>query len=136
MAPPATGANTTNGWINSNLNLTTWFKFVAPNSGNIRINCTGFNFNGQVAVYNAQTCSTLSLANLLGANDNEIGGTSVAPNFTLCGLTPNQTYYLLHDAFTSTPGNYAISLSEIDLQAGTTGNQLNVCFGDTANFEL
>jgi hypothetical protein len=81
------------------LNLTTWFKFVAPNSGNIRINCTGVNFNGQVAVYNSQTCSTLSLASLVGANDNEIGGTSLAPNYTLCGLIPNQSYYLLHDAF-------------------------------------
>jgi hypothetical protein len=133
LAPPATGSNTTDGWINSNLNLTTWFKFVAPPSGNMRINCTNLNFNGQVAVYNAQTCSSISLSNLVGANDNAIGGTSVAPNFTLCNLTPNQTYFLLHDALSFTGGNYVISLSEIDLQAGTTGSQLNVCFGDTAN---
>jgi hypothetical protein len=70
---------------------------------------------------------------LIGANDNEIGGTSVAPNFTLCGLIPNQTYYLLHDAFSFTGGNYSISISEINLNAGNTGNQMNVCFGDTAN---
>ena len=133
LAPPATGSNTVDGWSNSVLNLTTWFKFVAPSSGNIRINCTNLNFNGQVAVYNAQTCSSISLSNLVGANDNAIGGTSVAPNFTLCNLTPNQTYFLLHDALSFTGGNYAISLSEIDLQAGTTGGQLNVCFGDTAN---
>ena len=133
LAPPATGANTTDGWINSNLNLTTWFKFVAPPSGNIRINCTGINFNGQVAVYNAQTCTALSSASLIGANDNEIGGTSLAPNFTLCGLVPNQMYYLLHDALSFTGGNYAIAISEIDLQAGVTTSQQNICVGDTAN---
>ena len=133
LAPPATGANTTNGWINSNLNLTTWYAFVAPPSGNIRINCSAINFNGQVAVYNAQTCSSLSLSSLIGANDNEIDGTSLAPNFTICGLIPNQTYYLLHDALSFTGGNYAINLSEIDLQAGTTTSQQNICVGDTAN---
>jgi hypothetical protein len=133
LAPPATGANTTDGWINSNLNLTTWFKFLAPPSGNVRINCTDINFNGQVAVYDAQTCTSISLTGLVGANDNAIGGTSLAPNFTLCNLVPNQTYYLLHDALSFTGGNYSISISEIDLQAGSTGNQLNVCFGDTAN---
>jgi hypothetical protein len=133
LAPPATGSNTVDGWSNSVLNLTTWFKFVAPTSGNIRINCTNINYNGQVAVYNAQTCSAISLSNLVGANDNAIGGTSNAPNFTLCGLTPNQSYYLLHDAFAFAGGNYTISISEIDLQAGTTAGQLNKCFGDTAN---
>lgn len=133
LAPPATGANTTTGWFNSNLNLTTWFKFVAPNSGNVRINCTGIAFNGQIAVYNSLNCSTAQLSDLIGANDNEIGGTSFAPNFTLCGLTPNQTYYMLHDAFSFTGGNYSLSISEIDLNAGVTGNQMNICFGDTAN---
>jgi hypothetical protein len=75
----------------------------------------------------------LSLASLVGANDNEIGGTSVAPNFTLCGLIPSQTYYLLHDALSFTGGNYSIAISEIDLQAGTTSSQQNICVGDTAN---
>jgi hypothetical protein len=133
LAPPATGFNTTTGWFNSTLNLTTWFKFVAPNTGNVRINCTGISFNGQVAVYSATNCSSVMSTGLIGANDNEIGGTSVAPNFTLCGLTPNQTYYLLHDAFSFTGGNYSLSISEINLNAGVTGNQMNVCFGDTAN---
>jgi hypothetical protein len=133
LTPPATGANTTDGWIYSTLNLTTWFKFVAPASGNVRINCTDILYDGQVAVYSPTNCSTIQLSDLIGANDNEIGGSSIAPNFTLCGLTPNQTYYLLHDGLFSVAGNYAISISEIDLNAGNTGNQLNVCFGDTAN---
>jgi hypothetical protein len=133
IAPPATGANTTDGWINSTLNLTTWFKFIAPNSGDIRINCNNINYNGQVAVYNNTTCQAVNLNNLIAANDNEIGGTSLAPNFTVCGLTPGNTYFLLFDGFNSTTGNYAISLSEIVLEAGTQGSQLDVCYGDTVN---
>jgi hypothetical protein len=70
---------------------------------------------------------------LVGANDNEIGGQSVAPNFTVCNLVPNQTYYLLHDGFTFSAGNYSISLESINLNAGITGNQLDICYGDTVN---
>jgi hypothetical protein len=133
IAPPATGATTTTGWINSTMNLTTWFKFVAPNSGDIRINCNNINYNGQVAVYNNTTCQAVSSNNLMAANDNEIGGTSLAPNFTVCGLTPGNTYFLLFDGFNSTAGNYSISISEIVLEAGNQGNQLDVCYGDTVN---
>ena len=133
LTPPATGANTTDGWIYSTLNLTTWFKFNAPASGNVRINCTTVLYDGQVAVYSPSNCSTIQLTDLIGANDNEVGGSSTAPNFTLCGLIPNQTYYLMHDGLFSVPGNYSISISEIDLNAGVTGNQMNICFGDTAN---
>jgi hypothetical protein len=133
IVPPATGANTTDGWFNSTLNLTTWFKFTAPNSGDVRINCTNINYNGQIAVYNNSNCQTLNLNQLVGANDNEINGTSVAPNFTLCNLIPGNTYFMLFDAFISTPGNYSISISEIILNAGTQGAQLDVCYGDTVN---
>jgi hypothetical protein len=133
IVPPATGANTTDGWFNSTLNLTTWFKFTAPNSGDVRINCTNINYNGQIAVYNNSNCQTLNLNQLVGANDNEINGTSVAPNFTLCNLIPGNTYLMLFDAFISTPGNYSISISEIILNAGTQGAQLDVCYGDTVN---
>ena len=40
IAPPATGAQTTDGWANSTLNNTTWYKFIAPASGSIRVNAT------------------------------------------------------------------------------------------------
>ena len=133
IAPPATGANTSDGWINSTMNLTTWFKFVAPNSGDIRVNCNNINYNGQIAVYNNTTCQAVSDNNLIAANDNEIDGLSLAPNFTICGLTPGNTYFLLLDGFNSTAGNYSISISEIILEAGNQGDQLDVCYGDTVN---
>lgn len=132
VAPPVTGANTNTGWVNNFMNNTTWFKFIAPPSGDIRINSTAINFNGQIAVYYPNSCSSIIANDLEGANDDAIGGTSVAPNFTICNLIPGEEYYLLHDGFAA-PGIYSISLSEIILSAGTANGIINVCYGDTAN---
>jgi hypothetical protein len=133
LAPPATGAQTTTGWANQNLELTTWFTFVAPASGNVRINGTALSYNGQIAVYSATSCSDLASFQLEAANDDDLGGVNQAPNFTICGLTPGSTYYLMHDASSFTAGNYAISIYEIDLNAGVEGEVLEVCYGDTVN---
>lgn len=132
VAPPANGAYTTTGWSNNFMNNTTWFKFIAPPSGDIRINGTAINFNGQIAVYSPNTCSSLIANDLEAANDDALDSTSVAPNFTICNLIPGQEYYLLHDGFAA-PGTYSIAISEIVLNAGINNGILNVCYGDTAN---
>ena len=133
VVPPATGAQTTTGWANQNLNLTTWFTFTAPPSGNVRINSTAMNYNGQIAVYAATDCAITGSFTLQAANDDDLDGANAAPNFTICGLNAGDTYYLLHDAFNNTAGNYAISISEIDLNAGVEGELIKVCYGDTVN---
>jgi hypothetical protein len=133
MVPPATGAQTETGWENQNLTLTTWFKFVAPPSGSVRVNCTGMTYNGQAAVYSSSACDNIASFQLVSANDNDMIGTSVAPNFTACGLTPGSTYYILHDAFDGTAGNYGIAIKEIVLNAGVQGEVLEACYGDTVN---
>ena len=133
VVPPATGAQTTTGWANQNLNLTTWFTFVAPPSGNVRINSTAVNYNGQIAVYAATDCAITGSFTLQAANDDDLDGANAAPNFTICGLNPGDTYYLLNDAFNNTAGNYAIAISEIDLNAGVEGEVLEACYGDTIN---
>jgi hypothetical protein len=133
IAPPATGAQTNDGWINSTLNNTTWFTFIAPSSGNVRINNTGINYAGQAAVYESLGCSDFGLFTLISANDNAIGGTSVAPNFTACGLTPGDTVYLMIDGSTATTGNHSISITPIILEAGAYDGLLDVCTGDTIN---
>ena len=132
IAPPVTGATTTTGWVNNFMNNTTWFTFVAPSSGDIRINATAVNFNGQIAVYDPNNCNGIIANDLIAANDDAIGGTSLAPNFTVCNLVPGQVYYLMHDGFAA-PGVHSISISEIILNAGTNNGILNVCYGDTAN---
>jgi hypothetical protein len=133
VVPPATGAQTTTGWANQNLNLTTWFTFVAPPSGNVRINSTAMDYNNQIAVYSATDCSILPSIMMEAANDDDLDGMNAAPNFTICGLNPGNTYYILNDAFNNTAGNYAISISEIDLNAGVEGEVLEACYGDTVN---
>lgn len=133
VVPPATGAQTTTGWANQNLNLTTWFTFVAPPSGNVRINSTAMEYNNQIAVYSATDCSILPSIMMEAANDDDLDGMNAAPNFTICGLNPGNTYYILNDAFNNTAGNYAISISEIDLNAGVEGEVLEACYGDTVN---
>ena len=129
IAPPVTGAQTTTGWANAALNNTTWFTFVAPASGSVRVNNTAIGYNGQAAIYSASDCANYGSFFRLAANDNEIGGTSVAPNFTICGLNPGQTYYLLHDGFNAATGNYAISITPIVLEAGLAGETANICSG-------
>lgn len=135
MVPPATGAQTTTGWANQNLELTTWFKFVAPATGSVRINCTGMDYNGQMAVYNMSACDAVSFQ-MMAANDDDLDGMNQAPNFTVCGMTPGTQYYMMHDAFNFTAGNYAISIYEIVLDAGVEGEQLDICYGDTVNLFL
>ena len=135
IVPPVTGAQTTTGWANNNLNHTTWFKFVAPASGNVRIDATGVAYNGQIGVYFGTDCSIVPSFTLEGANDDEIDGTSQAPNFTVCGLTPGVEYYVLHDG-SGTAGSYTIAISEVSVYAGVEGEAMNICYGETANLYL
>ena len=136
MVPPATGAQTTTGWANQNLEMTTWYKFIAPPSGSVRINCTGVAYNGQMAVYSASSCSNIASVQMMAANDDDLDGLNQAPNFTVCGMTPGTEYYMMHDAFDFTPGNHAISIYEIVLDAGVEGELIEVCYGDTVNLFL
>jgi hypothetical protein len=132
IAPPATGDNTTDGWGESTISSSVWFKFNAPASGNITINCTDVEFDGQVAVYETSNCSDFNTFNLIGANDNSMTSTSAAPNFTICGLTPSSEYYLMYDSRSAyATGAFALQLSELSVDAGIDGNLLEICSGDT-----
>src|SRR3989344_5250140 len=83
-APPADGAQVTTGWTNSTLNGTTWFTFVAPATGSVRVNGNAINYNGQIGIYEVTDCADFATFSLVAANDNEIDGPSLAPNFTVC----------------------------------------------------
>jgi hypothetical protein len=135
IVPPVTGAQTSTGWASNTLSHTTWFKFIAPASGNVRIDATGVDYDGQIAVYYGADCSILPSFTLQGANDNEIDGNSLAPNFTICGLIPGAEYHLMHDG-QGTPGNYTIAISEVSVEAGVPGEVLNICYGETINLFL
>lgn len=134
IAPPVTGAQTTDGWLNNTLSYTTWFKFVAPASGSMRVDATDVIFNGQAAVYEIVSCNDFNSFTLLAANDDEIDGFSQGPNFTICGLTPGAEYYLMHDSYsTSQTGTYSLRLSAINLDAGVSNSTVSICSKDTIN---
>ena len=137
IAPPATGAQTNDGWISSTLTGTLWYTFVAPASGQVRINATTglASYNGKAAVYDATNCSTFSTFTLISANDNSMLTGQPAPNFTACGLTPGNTYYIMFDRV-SAAGNFTLHISEVTVEAGTANTAVtNVCYGDTVDLD-
>ncbi|MFT5777075.1 MAG: hypothetical protein ACI837_000006 [Crocinitomicaceae bacterium] len=132
--PPVTGFNEVDGWGDSNIDFTTWFTFDAPPSGNIWISGKDVGFDGQVAIYSTVDCSDFSVYSLVGANDDAVDFTSAAPYLSICGLTPGNTYYLMHDSWsTTTTGVYSLSLTEIDIEAGTTTGLIDACSGDVVD---
>jgi hypothetical protein len=135
IAPPSTGAQTTTGWENSTISSSTWFTFQAPASGQVRISGVDEGYDGQMAVYAVGNCAQFSSFSLIAANDDAINGSSYAPNFTVCGLVPGNTYYLMHDAhYYWNTGDYSIKITPIDLEAGSaTGSLTQICSGDTTN---
>ncbi|MFK7784402.1 MAG: T9SS type A sorting domain-containing protein [Crocinitomicaceae bacterium] len=134
VAPPTTGFNTTDGWGDANLTFTTWFTFDAPASGSMYVSGTDQGFDGQIAIYEATDCADFTTYTLVAANDDALDFSSAAPDFSVCGLTPGNTYYLLHDSWSqTTTGIYSISLREIVVEAGATTGILDVCTGDTVD---
>ncbi|SFT79282.1 Por secretion system C-terminal sorting domain-containing protein [Lishizhenia tianjinensis] len=134
IAPPASGFYETDGWGNQNMYRTTWYTFTAPASGDVMISGTDVNFSGKMAVYESANCADYNQFNLIGANDNGVlFSSTAAPEWVVCGLTPNQTYYLLHSSNSNSQGNFSIRLTELDFNAGTTTGVIDACIGDTVD---
>ncbi len=138
------GYNATNlpkmTWGSPLIEGSTWFQFVAPPSGSLWFSGLDQNqFASQIAVYEVANCADFNSFVLVGASDqvNDLMDTKVAPHFTLCGLTPGSTYYILHDAwsngFGDLPiyGQYSIKMTEIVLEAGSYVDVINVCTGSS-----
>jgi hypothetical protein len=131
ITPPGGDCQSQMGWCNSNINSTVWYTFTAPPSGNVRVNCAGINFDGQVAAYEVTDCNDFSTYTLIGANDDAPGFYN-PPLMNLCGLTPGMTYYLMYDSYsTVATGTYNMTLSEVVVEAGTDNGLTNICLGDT-----
>jgi hypothetical protein len=139
LAPPVTGTHRKDGWANNEITYSVWYTFEAPSSGNLRIDASDREFNGQIALYEVGACGVLNSYVLLAANEDEIESnqqdSSEAPNFTYCGLNPGQTYYVLYDSYsTDFTGIYTMRLSEISLVAGTfSSDTVDLCTKDTFN---
>jgi hypothetical protein len=118
-----------------------WYTFVAPASGSLWFSGQDENFfASQIAIYELTDCADFATFNLVAASDQTTAdiSTKVAPHFTVCGLTPGATYYVMHDAWgngfdPAIFGQYSIKMTEIVLQAGAFADVINTCTGSTVN---
>ncbi|SFT79299.1 Por secretion system C-terminal sorting domain-containing protein [Lishizhenia tianjinensis] len=136
IEPPTDGFYSTQGWGQSPIYRSTWYTFTAPASGDVMISGTDVNYFAKMAVYETTNCGDYSQYNLIGANDNGVlFGATNAPEWAVCGLTPGQTYYLLHSAQYSYTGagTYSIKLEELDFNAGSATGIVDACIGDTVD---
>ena len=118
IAPPATVCQMTDGWCDTIISFSTWYTFIAPNSGIVHISGTDLGFDGQIAVYETTDCSDLNTFNLIAANDDALDGSSLAPDFIVCGLETGNTYYLMHDAASEfSSGIYSLRLDSLPGQS-------------------
>jgi len=139
IAPQVTNYNDNMGWGNAGFSATTWFTFVAPASGKVRINASGVNYvYNKLAVYSVADCADFGTFTLGSANDDNedfISYGYTPANYVTCGLTPGATYYLMYASeYSWSTGTYSLKLTEISPEAGDwDGNILNVCGGDTVD---
>jgi len=129
-------------WGSPAIEGSNWYTFVAPASGSMWFSGQDENFfASQIAIYEATNCADFTTFSLVAASDQTdlAVTTKLAPHFTVCGLTPGDTYYVLHDAwsngFGGLPnfGQYSIKMTEIVLQAGSFADVINTCTGSTVN---
>lgn len=137
--PPATGCGVQNGWCNSTLTNSLWFKFVAPPSGHVRLQSP--NFDTQLALYSAASCNDVLLggATLINANDDDPnsaahGGVLFSSyiDSVLC-LVPGFEYYVQLDPYASPGGLTNIVLTDLGLIDASFSNLPEAgCLGDTS----
>lgn len=127
-------------WGDAFVEASNWYTFVAPASGSMWFSGQDENyFASQIAIYEVTDCADFATFTLVAASDQTDATISnkVAPHFTVCGLTPGATYYVLHDAWANggpaLTGQYSIKMTEIVLQAGSFADVINTCTGSTVN---
>ena len=134
ISPPLTGCTTTTGWCDTIISYSSWFTFVAPENGMVRVSGTDLGFDGQVAIYEATDCNDFTTFTLISANDDAVDGGSSAPNYVSCGLTPGETYYLMHDAYsTFSSGTFTISLDTVVGAVAGSDTLVEVCMSETVD---
>ncbi|RMG66499.1 MAG: T9SS C-terminal target domain-containing protein [Bacteroidetes bacterium] len=140
LSPPLGDGQGNSAWFENDITNSVWFTFVAPASGSVIIDLcngeVGTDFDTQVAVYSADSCSNFATFNFVAGNDD-------IPGF-LCGfasvldvycLTPGETYYILVDGWGGDTGSFGISVSDnavIDPIAATATATSPLCAGEAS----
>jgi hypothetical protein len=86
-----------------------------------------------LALFSTTDCSDYNTFEMIVANDDAPSG-GVAPEISVCGLTPGETYYFVYDPWSNfeTHDNFAIRVQEVSVFAGNDGS-ITVC---TSNDEV
>jgi hypothetical protein len=112
--PPLTGCTGQQSWCNEGgVQHSVWYKFEAPQSGKVKITCSGF--DSQIALYNAETAQDLLDGNydLLYAND-DINAQGESEITEAVNLVPGKIYWLQVDGSSNgLVGVYSISIEEL-----------------------
>lgn len=111
VVPPGLGCQRQDGWCNTSLSFSMWFRFVAPASGRVTIQSP--DFDTQLALWQAPACDSLlssTGAKLLFANDDDTAyashsGVQYSSFITATCLNPGQTYYVQLDAYSTSTGD-------------------------------
>ncbi len=98
-----------------NAQMTVWFYFEAPSSGNVTVttNFYGGSLNNtQLAIYEApQDCTDLlTLGAQVGCGEDEDG--SLKARITTTGLTAGETYYIQVDGYSAVSGTFGIEVRD------------------------
>ncbi|MCB0845019.1 MAG: T9SS type A sorting domain-containing protein, partial [Bacteroidetes bacterium] len=120
ISPPTNDGDGFDGWNESDIEASVWYKFVAPPSGAVFVDlCNsdfggGTNFDTQVAIYSSSDCSDFTQFTLKGANDDLIGCQSLFASYleVFC-LTPGETFFVLVDGWDGEIGSFGIRMGEI-----------------------
>lgn len=124
------------GWcVDTDVENSGWYTFVAPASGNVTVSAAGSTFDTQVAVFSGATCQDIESGTgvLVGANDDDPAG-GLQSLVILCDLTPGDTYYVLLDGYGGAEGDATLTVTETTVDAGFTyvATGLSVDFTDAS----
>ena len=136
VVPPTTLCSTNAGWCDVTLDNTMWFTFVAPASGNVKIQAPGY--DTQLAIWKAAACNDLlsaATATLVAANDDDAnyatnGVAQWSSIVRAACLTPGATYYVQLDSYDPATITQSTSIVLTDMgamDASFTGLAANYC---------
>jgi len=103
VVPPGATCRSQNTWCNNTgTKNSVWFTFTPENSGKFSFTMTNQDFDSQMALYSATSCSFGSFTMIAANDDNVVPGTGLWSKIELVCLQGGQTYYILVDGYNTT----------------------------------
>ena len=124
-APPPTSCTGQGGWCTGESpSNTVWLRFAAPASGVISLHFSPGDWDSQIALWSAASCSDLlssATKTLLAANDDSSGNSPFNAYIAPICVIPGQTYWVQVDGYQNVTSAFSIELKVESVDDG------NVC---------